>query len=189
MTIFQNYLLSVTYNDISVYPNSTNVEETRGRFSVKHSAIICFLVFASQGISDVTISGNPLTGWNMTGYTFSDVSSLRNLMTIQIESGILNNGPVFLRGRFTIDDQPLDTFLDTAGWGKGVAFVNGHNLGRYWPVVGPQITLYVPAPYLRTGENELIILELEYMPQARKMKFQSTPNLTGTMNLTQSLDN
>lgn len=142
-----------------------------------------------KGISDVTISGNPLTGWNMTGYTFSDVSSLRNLMTIQIESGILNNGPVFLRGRFTIDDQPLDTFLDTAGWGKGVAFVNGHNLGRYWPVVGPQITLYVPAPYLRTGENELIILELEYMPQARKMKFQSTPNLTGTMNLTQSLDN
>lgn len=136
----------------------------------------------------MTISGTPLTNWNMTGYTFSDVSSLRNMATIRIESGTLNNGPIFLRGRFTIVGQPLDTFLDTIGWGKGVAFVNGHNLGRYWPLVGPQITLYVPAPYLRTGENELIVLELEYVSQTRKMKFQSVPNL-GTMNLTQSSDN
>lgn len=135
-----------------------------------------------KGISNVTVSGIPLTGWNMTGYTFSDVSSLRNVTTMSIESGTLGNGPVFLRGRFTINEQPLDTFLDTTGWGKGVAFVNGHNLGRYWPVVGPQITLYVPAPYLRTGENELIILELEYVSQTRKMKFQSVPNL-GTANL------
>lgn len=113
----------------------------------------------------------------MTGYVFSNMFSLRNLTNIEINSGTLNNGPVFLRGRFTISGQPLDTFLDTTGWGKGVAFVNGHNLGRYWPLVGPQITLYVPAPYLRTGENELIILELEYVSQMRKMRFQSVPNL------------
>ncbi|XP_029678912.1 beta-galactosidase [Formica exsecta] len=130
-----------------------------------------------KGISNVTISGTPLTNWTMTGYAISDVSSLRDVITIDIDSGSLNNGPVFLRGRFTITGQPLDTFLDTTGWGKGVAFVNGHNLGRYWPLVGPQITLYVPAPYLRTGENELILLELEYVSQARKMKFQSVPNL------------
>jgi len=136
----------------------------------------------------VTISGTPLIGWNMTGYVFSDISSLRNMTTIRIESGTLNKGPVFLRGRFMIVGQPLDTFLDTTGWGKGVAFVNGHNLGRYWPLIGPQITLYVPAPYLRAGENELVILELEYVSQTRKMKFQSVPNL-GTLNLTQGLDN
>ncbi|KMQ95613.1 beta-galactosidase-like isoform x1 protein [Lasius niger] len=131
----------------------------------------------SQGISDVTMSGTPLINWNMTGYAFSDVSSLRDMTAIDIESGTLNNGPVFLRGRFTITGQPLDTFLDTTGWGKGTAFVNGHNLGRYWPLVGPQMTLYVPAPYLRTGENELILLELEYVSQTRKMKFQPVPNL------------
>ncbi|XP_012059534.1 PREDICTED: beta-galactosidase [Atta cephalotes] len=134
----------------------------------------------SKGISDVNISGIPLTNWNMTGYTFSDVSSLRDITTIRIDSGTLNKGPAFLRGKFTIVGQPLDTYLDTTGWGKGVAFVNGHNLGRYWPLVGPQITLYVPAPYLREGENELIILELEYVSQTRKMKFQSVPNL-GTL--------
>ncbi|EFN73255.1 Beta-galactosidase [Camponotus floridanus] len=130
-----------------------------------------------KGISNVTLSGTPLINWNMTGYALSDVSFLQDVMTIDIESGTLNNGPVFLRGRFTITGQPLDTFLDPTGWGKGVAFVNGHNLGRYWPLVGPQITLYVPAPYLRTGENELILLELEYISQTRKMKFQSVPNL------------
>ncbi|KAG5346790.1 BGAL galactosidase, partial [Acromyrmex charruanus] len=134
----------------------------------------------SKGISDVNISGIPLTNWNMTGYAFSDVSSLRDITTIRIDSGTLNKGPAFLRGKFTIVGQPLDTYLDTTGWGKGVAFVNGHNLGRYWPLVGPQITLYVPAPYLREGENELIILELEYVSQTRKMKFQSVPNL-GTL--------
>ncbi|GAB1867156.1 Beta-galactosidase [Camponotus japonicus] len=130
-----------------------------------------------KGVSNVTLSGTPLINWNMTGYAFSDVSFLQDVMTIDIESGTLIDGPVFLRGRFTITGQPLDTFLDTTGWGKGVAFVNGHNLGRYWPLVGPQITLYVPAPYLRTGENELILLELEYVSQTRKMKFQSVPNL------------
>lgn len=86
-----------------------------------------------KGISHVNISGIPLTNWNMTGYAFSDVSSLRDLTTIRIDSGTLNKGPVFLRGKFTIVGQPLDTYLDTTGWGKGVAFVNGHNLGRYWP--------------------------------------------------------
>lgn len=131
-----------------------------------------------QGISNVTVSGTPLINWNMTGYAFHDLSSLRNKAAIDIGSGTLSAGPVFLRGLFPVSGQPLDTFLDTTGWGKGVAFVNGHNLGRYWPVVGPQITLYVPATYLRAGENELILLELEYVSQTRKMKFQTVPNLS-----------
>jgi len=142
-----------------------------------------------KGISNVTLDGRQMfTTWNMTGYIFHDVASFSPNVSITIENGTLNNGPVILRGRFTIVGQPLDTFLDTTGWGKGVAFVNGHNLGRYWPLVGPQMTLYIPAPYLRTGENDLIILELEYVSQTRKMKFQPVPNL-GTTNLSQSLGN
>ena len=46
------------------------------------------------------------------------------------------------------------------GWAKGVAFVNGFNLGWYWPQAGPQMTLYIPGPMLRDGENELILLEI-----------------------------
>ena len=45
------------------------------------------------------------------------------------------------------------------GWGKGVAWINGFCLGRYWSR-GPQRTLYVPGPVTRKDGNELIILEL-----------------------------
>ena len=51
------------------------------------------------------------------------------------------------------------------GWSKGVAFVNGINLGWYWPTVGPQMTLYIPGAFLRDGENELVLLEVEESPK------------------------
>ena len=63
------------------------------------------------------------------------------------------------RVRFNLDD-PADLFLDTSGWGKGFAWINGFALGRYWSR-GPQRTLYVPAPVTRGGCNDLVILELE----------------------------
>jgi beta-galactosidase len=58
--------------------------------------------------------------------------------------------------------QPDDTFLSLPGWYKGVAFINGFNLGRYWPVMGPQITLYVPRTVLKCGGNKLMLMELEH---------------------------
>lgn len=67
--------------------------------------------------------------------------------------------PAFFKGTFEVDEL-ADTFLSLEGWGKGVAFVNGFNLGRYWKI-GPTKTLYVPAPILRQGKNELVIFELE----------------------------
>lgn len=67
--------------------------------------------------------------------------------------------PAFYRAEFVIADRPADTFLKLDGWVKGVVFVNGFNLGRYWNR-GPQRTLYVPAPLLRVGKNEIIVFEL-----------------------------
>jgi beta-galactosidase len=49
-----------------------------------------------------------------------------------------------------------DTFLDTRGWGKGTVWINGHHLGRFWDI-GPQQTMYVPAPWLRVGRNEIVV--------------------------------
>jgi beta-galactosidase len=66
--------------------------------------------------------------------------------------------PAFFRAVFHVD-SPRDTFLGLPGWIKGAAWVNGFNLGRYWNI-GPQRRLYVPAPVLREGENELVIFEL-----------------------------
>ncbi len=66
--------------------------------------------------------------------------------------------PAFYRGVLEVD-TPADTFLALPGWTKGVAWINGFNLGRYWSR-GPQQTLYVPAPLLRPGANEVIVFEL-----------------------------
>ncbi|GIG29711.1 glycoside hydrolase family 35 protein [Cellulomonas marina] len=67
-------------------------------------------------------------------------------------------GPVLARAELVLD-EPADLFLDTRGWGKGLAWVNGFALGRYWSR-GPQRTLYVPGPATRAGVNELVVLEL-----------------------------
>ena len=66
--------------------------------------------------------------------------------------------PRFYRGELVLDEEPLDTFLKFPGR-KGVTWINGFNLGRYWNI-GPGDALYVPAPVLRRGRNEIVIFEL-----------------------------
>ncbi|KAI1295543.1 Low-density lipoprotein receptor-related protein [Halotydeus destructor] len=59
----------------------------------------------------------------------------------------------------------LDTFLRLDGWGKGVAYINGINIGRYWPDEGPQVTLYVPHVWLRPDSaNYIYVFETERAP-------------------------
>ena len=55
--------------------------------------------------------------------------------------------------------EPGDTFLDMRPWGKGVVWVNGHCLGRFWNI-GPTQTMYLPGPWLKPGRNEIIILDV-----------------------------
>ncbi len=57
-------------------------------------------------------------------------------------------------------DAPADTWLDTTAWGKGTVMLNDFCLGRFWDI-GPQQRLYIPAPLLKTGTNELLIVETE----------------------------
>ncbi|GAA1747608.1 glycoside hydrolase family 35 protein [Agromyces humatus] len=67
--------------------------------------------------------------------------------------------PGFSTARFDVD-SPADAFLALPGFAKGFAWVNGFLLGRYWEI-GPQLTLYVPAPLLAAGANTITVLELE----------------------------
>ncbi|XP_058431233.1 beta-galactosidase-1-like protein 2 isoform X6 [Marmota monax] len=62
--------------------------------------------------------------------------------------------PAFFFCGFVIGSSPSDTFLKLEGWEKGVIFVNGQNLGRYWNI-GPQETLYLPGPWLFRGNNQV----------------------------------
>lgn len=57
--------------------------------------------------------------------------------------------------------------------------MNGVNLGRYWPAVGPQITLYVPAPYLNLGLNTIVMVELENAPIDLSVKLVDKHRLDG----------
>uniref|UniRef100_A0A3P8U8A9 Beta-galactosidase n=1 Tax=Amphiprion percula TaxID=161767 RepID=A0A3P8U8A9_AMPPE len=66
--------------------------------------------------------------------------------------------PGFFQAILSVDCPPKDTFIRLPGWGKGVVFVNGQNLGRYW-FIGPQHFLYLPGPWLRSGENQIIVFE------------------------------
>ena len=69
------------------------------------------------------------------------------------------DGPRFLRGTLTISETPKDTFLRLDDFTKGFVLINGFNLGRYYTPAGPQKTLYVPAPLLKQGGNEIIVFE------------------------------
>ncbi|HYI51744.1 MAG TPA: beta-galactosidase family protein [Microbacterium sp.] len=87
-------------------------------------------------------------------------------------------GPVGLRATFALDEA-ADLFLDTRGWGKGYAWVNGFFLGRYWRR-GPQRTLFVPAPVTRAGENIVVIVEFEAITDATA-RFLARPDLGHTI--------
>ena len=62
------------------------------------------------------------------------------------------------KGKFYVE-KPSDTFLNFETWGKGLVYVNGHGIGRIWNI-GPQQTLYMPGPWLREGENEILIFDI-----------------------------
>ncbi len=73
--------------------------------------------------------------------------------------------PLFLRGVLHIEGKPEDTFLRPQGLEKGFVVVNGFNIGRYYNSAGPQKTLYLPAPLLHEGDNEIIVFESDAVAQ------------------------
>ena len=86
--------------------------------------------------------------------------SLKNLSAISFTDGFVQDGrPRFYRAVLNAAEC-ADTFIDMTGFTKGVVFVNGFNLGRYWEQ-GPYHDLYLPGSLLKKGENEIIIFELE----------------------------
>ncbi|XP_031713034.1 beta-galactosidase-1-like protein 2 [Anarrhichthys ocellatus] len=82
--------------------------------------------------------------------------------------------PGFFMGRLFAYGYPSDTFVKLLGWEKGVVFVNGLNLGRYWSI-GPQQALYLPGPFLNSGINQVIVFEEQEGDY--KVHFEDTPDL------------
>lgn len=124
-----------------------------------------------------------LNEWTITGFPFDNAAlierlALRSVVPLEVSTdGILNDGPVVFQGEFEISDsqQIHDTYWDTEGWGKGFVFVNGFNLGRYWPLVGPQITMYIPKDLLKHGKNVIHVVELQKVPPNLRLSFVNGP--------------
>ncbi|MFC6858116.1 beta-galactosidase [Zunongwangia atlantica] len=104
-------------------------------------------IISAVSINDYEISG----GWEMYKAPFDVAPNLEE--STEVKEGL----PVLYSGSFDLD-KVGDTFLDMQKWGKGIVFVNGHNLGRYWKV-GPQQTLYLPGCWLKEKGNTITILE------------------------------
>jgi beta-galactosidase len=101
----------------------------------------------------VKLSGRELTGWQIFPLPL-DSRMLANLKYLPAKT----DGPAFWRAAVNVE-TPADTFLDLRSWGKGVVWVNGHCLGRFWNI-GPTQTAYVPGCWLRAGRNEFVIFDL-----------------------------
>lgn len=133
-------------------------------------------------VGHVLLENTKLGPWRMIAHPLNEtswLSSIKPVESVQV--------PAFYRTQFTLPENytnTLDTYLDTSGWTKGVAFLNDINLGRYWPLAGPQITLYVPATFLKPSPNvnTLVMFELESAPQDLKIKFVDKPILNGPIN-------
>jgi len=108
-----------------------------------------------KGLTGVRFGNFYHFGWDMYRLPMEDLSPLKFAPAEETPE----NRPTFLRGCLRVDGKPCDTFVRLDGFTKGFVMINGHNLGRYFNSAGPQRTLYVPAPFLREGDNEVIVFE------------------------------
>ncbi len=114
-----------------------------------------YLLKNTKGITEkVELGGKEILSWKMYSLPFDNIKSVN----LNKASGSTSNVPVLKKGYLTLDEV-ADTYLDFSAWGKGVVWINGHNLGKYWEI-GPQQTVYVPAEWLKKGKNEVVVFEL-----------------------------
>lgn len=108
-----------------------------------------------KGITDrVTLNGMTLMDWEVFGLPMTG----NYVQQIRATRGSAERPGQFFKGTFRLS-RPGDTYIDVSAFKKGVIWVNGHNLGRYWDI-GPQERLYCPASWLKKGSNEIIVFDL-----------------------------
>jgi beta-galactosidase len=108
-----------------------------------------------KGITDrVVLNGMTLMNWEVYGLPMTEkfVQDLSASATNAAKPG------QFFKAAFNLD-KTGDTYIDMSAYKKGIVWVNGHNLGRYWEI-GPQKRLYCPAPWLKKGANEIVVFDL-----------------------------
>lgn len=143
-------------NSISL-PRDTSVKNPVLEIFVEGMGRINFAqaMIDRKGITDrVTLNGMTLMNWEAYGLPM-DEKFISSLSASTPEAG--KPGQYF---KGTLEVQTAaDTYIDMSNFKKGIVWVNGHNLGRYWEI-GPQKRLYCPAPWLKKGTNEIVVFDL-----------------------------
>ena len=106
-------------------------------------------------LQGVTFAGKPLTGWD----NYSLPMLTPDTLPFADKPCI---GACFYSVTFNLS-HPADTFLSTGALGKGEVWINGKPLGRFWHI-GPQKALFLPAPWLKAGANQVVVFDLEGQP-------------------------
>lgn len=124
--------------------------ENMGRVNYSHK-----IEHQRKGIDHAVIINQHLhTGWEIITLDEQALISLTPSVDVPCQSK-----PAIHSYTFNVDTT-ADTFLALPGFGKGTVFINGFTLGRFWDK-GPQKHLYIPAPLIHEGENNLLIIETE----------------------------
>ncbi|XP_058247195.1 beta-galactosidase-1-like protein [Hemibagrus wyckioides] len=130
-----------------------------GNLILGNDVLSDWLIFPLD-IDGVIANGWLQSGWRADGKEVGDV------------------GPSFYSGTLKPNGVSRDTFIKLTGWTKGQVFINGVNVGRFWPERGPQHTLYVPASLISaTLINNITVLELERAVYHRRVVFTDRPQL------------
>lgn len=115
-------------------------------------------------VGNVTIGNSTLKSWTMKSFPLGDAPLLAS-NTTNVGATV---SPLFYSGVFHVPNYSspaeLDTFIAIPNGTKGLVWVNGFSLGRYW-IIGPQQSLYLPGTILKAGQdNDIMVLELEPKP-------------------------
>ncbi|KAM6102539.1 beta-galactosidase isoform 1-T1 [Theristicus caerulescens] len=144
-------------------------------------------------VSNLTLDQDTLVEWeiyplDIDGAVNHDINGHLDRPKRSVGNPLSYEAPTFYTGRLSIPggipDLPQDTYVKFPGWTKGQIWINGFNLGRYWPARGPQLTLFVPSNILVSSvPNNITVLELEHSPcstQACEIEFVDKPNINAT---------
>ncbi|XP_025946071.1 beta-galactosidase isoform X5 [Apteryx rowi] len=156
-------------------------------------------------VSNLTLGQDILVEWeiyplDIDGAVNHDINGQPEQLQRSVGNPSNYEGPTFYTGRLSvpggIPDLPQDTYVKFPGWtkveiplllfflSKGQIWINGFNLGRYWPARGPQLTLFVPSNILVSSvPNNITVLELESSPCSTQMceiEFVDRPDINAT---------
>ncbi|MDE1161348.1 MAG: beta-galactosidase [Acidobacteriaceae bacterium] len=124
-----------------------------------------------KGLRGATLDGEPLTGWEIYPLPMNDPMTFASGKQEPAEM----QAPHMSAGSFELQTVG-DSFLDVRGLGKGVLWINGRALGRFWNI-GPQGTLYLPGAWLHKGRNSVLVFELDEKHQTVSLSGLDKPIL------------